>query len=155
MQSRYRSFFWPAVLILAGVVALLVNIGAISGDRLYLLFDLWPLILIVIGLEIILRRTWQGAQADLAGALIVVLAIAGSIGYLALSPNPAVHRQDVSFDLTSGLEKASLEIDAAAATVNISGGGDLGNKLFTAHYTYTGQGPTTADSNGEVTIAQN
>src|SRR5215472_7931172 len=153
MQSRYRSFFWPAVLILAGVVALLVNIGAISGDRLYLLFDLWPLI--VIGLEIILRRTWQGAQADLAGALIVVLAIAGSIGYLALSPNPAVHRQDVSFEITSGLEKASLEIDAAAATVNISGGGDLGNKLFAAHYTYTGQGPTTADSNGEVTIAQN
>ncbi len=40
---RYRSFFWPAVLILVGVVALLVNTGQIALDRLVLLTDLWPL----------------------------------------------------------------------------------------------------------------
>ena len=41
-MHRYRSFFWPAVLILAGVVALLVNTGALSADRLYqLLEQIW------------------------------------------------------------------------------------------------------------------
>src|SRR5438309_571558 len=37
---RYRSFLWPAILILAGVVALLVNTGRIPVDRLYQLVNL-------------------------------------------------------------------------------------------------------------------
>jgi uncharacterized membrane protein len=55
-RRNYRSFFWPVVLILAGILALLVNAGIISTDRLSLLEDLWPVILIVIGLELLARR---------------------------------------------------------------------------------------------------
>jgi hypothetical protein len=68
MQPRYRSFFWPAVLILAGIVALLVNIGAFPVERLILLVNLWPLILIVIGLELIARRALQGRNVRAASA---------------------------------------------------------------------------------------
>ncbi|HEX2647353.1 MAG TPA: DUF5668 domain-containing protein, partial [Candidatus Dormibacteraeota bacterium] len=150
---RYRSFFWPAVLILAGIVALLVNTGRISSDRLVLLFDLWPVILIVLGLEIVLRRTWQGAQAELAGAIIVVVAIAGSIGYVALAPNAGVQTLETSGNMSSGVQKASLEIDVAAATINISAG-NLEDKLYTARIGYSGQKPTVTDSNGAVTISQ-
>lgn len=153
MRSRYRSFFWPAVLILAGLIALLVNVGVISTDRLYLLFDLWPLILVVIGLEIIVRRTWQGAQADLAGALIVILAVAGSVAYVALAPNAGERTVDLSASTISGIEKASMRIDAAAANIDMSAG-DLGGRLFTAHVTFTGQAPTMVSSNGDVTIFQ-
>jgi len=149
---RYRSFFWPAVLILAGIIALLVNLGKISSDRLLLLFDLWPVILIVIGLEIVLRRTWQGAQAELAGAVIVVVAIAGSIGYVALAPNAAEHSADFSGTNPGGVPKASLEIDVAAATITISGG--LQDKLYTAHITYTGEVPQAAQDGTAVTISQ-
>ena len=152
MQGRYRSFFWPAVLILAGIAALLVNTGVISADRLILLVNLWPLVLIVIGLEIIVRRTWQGAAADVAGALIVILAIAGSIGYVVLAPNAAQQTTDLSAPL-AGEETASLELHVAAATIDMSGSGDLGNKLFTARVLYTGQGPTMAESNGAVIIS--
>ena len=49
---RSRSFFWPAVLILAGIVALLVNTGQIPVDRLAQLVDLWPLILVGVNLHI-------------------------------------------------------------------------------------------------------
>ncbi len=59
-MNRYRSFFWPGVLILAGVIALLVNTGVLPADRLWELIALWPLILVVIGLEIIVRRTRRG-----------------------------------------------------------------------------------------------
>ena len=76
---RNRSFFWPAVLILIGVVALLVNSGLISNDRLGLLADLWPVVLIVIGLEIIVRRGVQGSAGNVAAALIVLLAAGGTI----------------------------------------------------------------------------
>ena len=70
-MRHYRSFFWPVVLILVGVVALLVNAGWLSSERLSLLTDLWPLILIVIGLELIVRRALQGSAGDVAAILIV------------------------------------------------------------------------------------
>ena len=49
---HYRSFLWPALLILVGVIALLANTGQIPAERLYNLVNLWPLILVVIGLVI-------------------------------------------------------------------------------------------------------
>src|SRR5690349_22374980 len=86
---RYRSFFWPGVLILAGVIALLVNTGVLPVDRLIELVGLWPLILIVLGLELIVRRTLRGTTGDVAAALIVLIAIAGAAAYVTLAPNPA------------------------------------------------------------------
>ena len=81
---RYRGLVWPALLIFAGVVALLVNTGLLSVDRLYELVNLWPLILIVIGLELIVRRTAHGTTANVATALIVLLAIAGAAAYVTI-----------------------------------------------------------------------
>src|ERR1700694_2363044 len=87
-SRRYRSYFWPALLILVGVIAFLVNSGVISTDRLSLLADLWPLILIVIGLELLTRRALQGQRGDVAAVLIVLLAAGGAVAYVALAPNP-------------------------------------------------------------------
>ena len=56
---RYRTFFWPALLILAGTVALLVNTGRLPVERLGLLVALWPLVLIALGIWLIARRTWR------------------------------------------------------------------------------------------------
>jgi hypothetical protein len=141
MPARYRSFFWPAVLILGGLIALLVNIGVIPSERLYLLFDLWPVILIVIGLEIIVRRSVPANAAPLAAALIVLVAIAGAAGYVALSPNRvASHSQD-SADSIGGLSSLSVEIDAGAATVTISNTSDIGSNLYRAHIEYSGPQP--------------
>src|SRR4030081_1302522 len=90
--GRYRSLLWPAMLILAGVFALLVNTGRIPVDRLYQLFDLWPLILIVIGLELIIRRSVRGPAGDVAAVLVVVIALGGAIVYLVAAPNPSTSR---------------------------------------------------------------
>src|SRR5207247_1651916 len=92
---RYRSFFWPALLILAGVVALLVNTGQIPVERLARIIDLWPLILVVIGLELIVRRTVHGVAGDVAAALLVLLARGGAVGHqpakqLSFLPEPQV-----------------------------------------------------------------
>ncbi len=87
-RRSYRSFFWPVVLILAGIVALLINAGIISTDRLSLLEDLWPVILIVIGLELLARRSLQGSAVDVAAVLIVLIAAGGAVVYVGLAPNP-------------------------------------------------------------------
>jgi Domain of unknown function (DUF5668) len=153
---HYRGFFWPAVLILIGVVALLANAGLISTDRLALLSDLWPLILIVIGLEIIARRALQGAAGDVAAVLIVLIAAGGALAYVALAPNPgATHTLDSSAPLGS-LSHAAVEVDAGAATITMSGNSSLEGKLYQAHIEYSGTKPDVSleRSNGNLNISQ-
>jgi hypothetical protein len=157
MQPRYRSFFWPAVLILAGVVALLVNVGAISVDRLILLVNLWPLILIVVGLEIIVRRGFHGTSADVAAALVVIVAVAGAAAYVTVNPSPtATNKLDVSAPV-GGLHQASLEVNAGSATIDVTGGSDLGSLLYRARIEYPGPKPdvTFDGSTGALRISQN
>ena len=151
----YRSYFWPAALVLVGVVALLANTGAISPDRLYQLLDLWPLILIVIGLELIIRRGMPGARGDLAAALVVLLAIGGALAYVAVAPNPGATKTFDSSSSLGGTGQGNLEIDAGAARITIRGA-DLGSELYRAHIEYSGNQPeiTFDPSNGNLKIAQ-
>jgi hypothetical protein len=156
MPPRYRSFFWPALLILAGVVALLVNIGAFPVERLILLVNLWPVILIVVGLELIMRRAVQGRTGDVAAAVVVIVAIAGAAAYIAVNPNPA---QTGTFDSTApagSFHQASLEVDAGSGTIEVIGGSDLGSQLYRAHVAYSGPKPdvTFDKDTGALTISQ-
>lgn len=154
MHIRYRSYFWPAVLILAGVIALLVNTGAISADRLILLVNLWPVVLIVIGLEVIVRRAFHGATADAAAAAVVVVAIVGALTYVAVNPSPlAMNTEDVNAPLGE-LKQASLEVNAGSATITVTAS-DLGD-LYHAHISYPGAKPDVSldRSTGALTISQ-
>ena len=153
---RYRSYFWPAVLILIGVVAFLVNSGVISTDRLSLLFDLWPLILIVIGLELLARRALPGQNGDVAAVLIVLLAAGGAIAYIALAPNPTTSGKVDSHAALGNLNHATLEIDAGAASITVTGTSSLEGDLYHAVISYSGPKPEISldRSNGSLTISQ-
>ena len=155
-MRNYRSVFWPAVLILVGVVALLANAGVISTDRLSLLIDMWPLILIVIGLELIARRRLQGNRADLAAVLIVVIAAGGALAYAALAPNPGTTNETDLKDTVGSLDHASLAVDAGAATIKLTASGSLGGDLYRAHLQYSGAKPAVNldRSNGTLRIDQ-
>ena len=153
---RYRTYFWPAVLILIGIFALLVNAGAITTDRLNLLGDLWPLILIVIGLEILARRGLPGQRGDVAAVLIVLLAAGGAVAYVAFAPNGGATHQVDFHDSIGSLDHASVEMDVGAADVTVTGSSSLAGDLYNAHITYSGQKPeaTLDRSNGTLTISQ-
>jgi hypothetical protein len=155
---RNRSFFWPAVLILIGVIALLVNAGAISADRLYRLLDLWPLILVVIGLELISRRALHGAAADLAAVLIVLVAAGGAVAYIAVGPPiPGGSQTLNASDAVGDLNQATLHVDVGAATMTVEGSGALGADLYRAHIEYSGAKPDVSldRSSGDLQISQN
>ncbi len=147
---RYRSYFWPAVLILIGLVALLVNSGVISTDRLNLLGDLWPLILIVIGLELIARRGLPGQAGDVAAVLIVLLAAGGAIAYVALAPNPGATGKLDSHAAIGSLNHAALEIDAGAANITVTGA----SSHATINYSGTKPEVNLDRSDGTLTISQ-
>lgn len=78
---RYRSFFWPIILIGVGAIWLLANLNLITVASLDSLVNLWPLILIVIGLNLLF-----GHQNPWAGAVIGLLAIGAVIAFLVFGP---------------------------------------------------------------------
>jgi hypothetical protein len=157
MRRGYRSLFWPGVLILVGVFALLVNVGFVPVERLDRLTDLWPLILVVIGLELVVRRAFQGASAEIAAALIVLLAIGGAAAYVALGPSipTGVETLDASNKVGS-LNHATARVEVGGAAITMQGSSSIGDDLFRAHIEYSGRKPDVSldTSTGEVQISQ-
>jgi lipopolysaccharide export LptBFGC system permease protein LptF len=57
MASEARRIVWPIILIVVGVLFLLSNLGYLQwGELRRFLATWWPLILIAIGLEQLVRR---------------------------------------------------------------------------------------------------
>ncbi|OLE81061.1 MAG: hypothetical protein AUG06_02300 [Actinobacteria bacterium 13_1_20CM_2_65_11] len=157
MRTGYRSFFWPAALILVGVFALLINARVIPVERLDRLLDLWPLILIVIGLEIVVRRALHGGAAELAAVLIVLLAIGGAAAYVALGPATLAGGQKLdAAGKVGSLDHATVHVEVGAANITVQGSRDIGDDLFRAHFDYSGGKPEVRldTSTGELTISQ-
>jgi hypothetical protein len=77
----YRSLFWPIALIGLGVVWLLSNLGFITPLSWYSVLQLWPLLLIAIGLDLIFGR-----RSPLIGSLIGVVTLVVVLIILATGP---------------------------------------------------------------------
>ncbi|HLZ93802.1 MAG TPA: DUF5668 domain-containing protein [Candidatus Dormibacteraeota bacterium] len=154
-RHRYRGLVWPGILILFGILALLVNTDVIPADRLYRLWDLWPVLLVVLGLELLIQRSRMPSPAGAVAAwLIVLLAIVGAAAYVAAGPALGSASLDAvapAGDLTS----ASMEIDVGGATINISGDSSL-EDLYRAHIDYSGPKPDVSFESvrGAVRISQ-
>jgi len=78
-QKPYRSGFWPILLIGIGVFWLLNNLGLLPGWSWGSLWQLWPVFLIAIGLDLLIAR-----RAPVLGALVALVAI-GLIAILVLA----------------------------------------------------------------------
>ncbi len=80
--TRRSSLFWPFILISAGVLFLLNNLGFIQGNVWDNLIKLWPVILIVIGLDSAYKGDGiVGAVLMLSIGCVFLLA---NLGYLAI-----------------------------------------------------------------------
>jgi hypothetical protein len=155
--TRYRGLFWPLILIFAGVIALVAETGAISIGRLDRLAELWPVVLIVIGLELISRRIFQGSARALATVLIVLLALGGAVVYVAVrGPVSDATATLDSSDTVGSLSQATLDVNAGAATMTVEGSSAIGSDLYRAHIEYKGPKPGVSldRSTGTLRISQ-
>lgn len=102
-SSKIRGgIFWPLVLISIGVIFLLRNTGAVSGDFLNSLLPYWPIILILMGLDSIYRREgWIGATLVIALGVVFLLS---NLGYLSLSVWQVLIRLWPLFLVAAGLD---------------------------------------------------
>ena len=57
MSHRHRGFVFPIILIVVGVIFLLANTGILTEGALQRLGDLWPLLLVLLGLQLVLNHT--------------------------------------------------------------------------------------------------
>ena len=76
-----RSFFFPLALIAFGIIMLLVNLGTIPGGNLWALTQVWPFVLIGLGLGLILRNYWEWT-----GLLISLLVVGGVVLAILFAP---------------------------------------------------------------------
>jgi hypothetical protein len=116
-----RGLLFPAVLILLGVVFLLGNLGYIPPVQLRAIVQLWPLILVVWGIEMVIGRR----EPILALALelgIIVLAIAlvaiqpaGLFAPTLAGPSEAIVQRE-------GATTLSLRVVGGAGDYRVSGG---------------------------------
>jgi cell wall-active antibiotic response 4TMS protein YvqF len=80
--STRRGVFWPLVLIALGLIFLLQNFGFISGVSWLAVASLWPLLFVLIGLDIAFARRWP-----LPTLAVEVAVIAAGLALVAYSPN--------------------------------------------------------------------
>jgi hypothetical protein len=121
-RGRYRGgFVGPILLIGAGIVFLLNNLGIISWDVWSVLLRLWPVILIAVGLDLLVGRRVPLGSLLLGLLLIVVLVLAvqGALPEPQVASLMSVDRtQEINGDL-KGAERASVVIRFGAGTLNL------------------------------------
>jgi hypothetical protein len=152
-MNRYRGALFPLILIGLGLVALLANLGAISWDQVVRVLDLWPLLLIMIGIELIVRRLAAPPVATALGAAVAILALVAAVAHVAAGPGfeAAGDRGSAHAPLNSA-EAGSLVFNGGAARIT-GHVADTGGDLYQATFTYPkGARPTFTDRPGEVVI---
>ena len=131
-KQRGASLFGPIIIIAVGIYFLLYNFGYAGELNWYAALQLWPLLLIFIGINIIVRHA-PHPWGSLLSALVGLVAV-GIFGYVLLfgsetmlpeslrihlPPQATVQRQDVVI-AGDGVETAVVNIDFGAphATLN-------------------------------------
>ena len=135
MTAR-RSLFWPLLLITIGLVFLLVNFGYIPGVTAIHLLSLWPLVLILAGVDIAIGHRWPLAALGIDVAVI-------ALGLVLLATQPTMLSTSFFFDRDSAVvgqrdvtverqsaTSLSLDINGGAGRFRVSGGSTM---LVEAH----------------------
>jgi hypothetical protein len=143
----------PALLIAAGVLALLVNFGYLTADQLLRAFNLWPLGLIFLGLVLIFR-VWLPRVAVALALVLALVLVGGAIAYSAL-PGFQVATAKSNYSAPLGkVEQGRLRLALGATDVSVQGA-DMSD-LYRARVEYpTGRPPKVRADNGTVSMETN
>ncbi len=136
MTRRTRDLVFPLLLIGIGVVVLLANTGVLSAGTLQRLADLWPLILVFLGIQLVLNHMLPHPQARLAGLAVAAVLIVAALIVAILAPAAAGGSQHLeSSEPLAGMTAATLDLSYGGAAIDVESAA-LDGQLFKAQVDY-------------------
>ena len=133
MQERrhHPSLVGPLILITIGVLLLLNQMGRLPGNIWWSLWRYWPVILILLGIEILIEVS-RSRVLYLLGLLIAIAVLGGVIGYAVLrsgespSARPVTDTETLSHSLQDA-DRGQVTLRLGAGTVNVGALSDSPN----------------------------
>lgn len=130
-SPRRRSMFWPLVLIAIGLVALAGNYGLIQPVSIVSILALWPVLLIMLGVDIAFSRRWPvptlvAEVAIISGALLLAATQPSALRLASFSFSNSNDCTNASPSITvprGSLQSVRLTINGGAARYHLAGGG--------------------------------
>jgi hypothetical protein len=153
-RQPYRVVF-PVLLILAGAVLLLANLGTLPEEAGWRLLQLWPLLLVMIGVQILVPHLVRGAAVPALTLLIIGLLAVGGFAFALAGPSlgSTSYERFQSTSPVAGQTEATIRIDDAADQITITAR-DIGTQLYQAKVDHVGSAPQFSYANGEVEITR-
>ena len=125
MTAR-RGVFWPLLLIALGLIFLLSNLGLIAGVSWIGILNLWPLLLVLIGLDIAFARRWPVptlvAEVAVIAAGLALLAAMPSYGEVFAFGSARTGVSAASAPRTAGTNQLDVTINGGAGAYHVTGG---------------------------------
>lgn len=131
-ERKYRgSLIFPVIMIVAGVVFLLNNLGILGWGVWPFLWRLWPVVLIALGLDLLVGRRFPIGSAAVAVMLLTVLG--GAVWYASARPSAWVQpaRTQAVQQPLGGAARAEVDIRSSIAVLRIGAASDGTSSLVT------------------------
>lgn len=154
-HRRLPSLFWPVLLIGIGVILLLQNLGVLSWSSWTTLWRFWPLLIILLGLDVLIGR--RSSAGSVVSALLIVLLVAAVAFVLAVGPDiPELagwaqvsdwQNEQIAYPL-KGVEEASVSIHWSSLCGSLSALRDSAN-LIEGSVDYRGELDFTASTQND------
>lgn len=136
-HPKRHSFFWPTLLIGVGLVWLLVNFNVIEPFSIGSLLQFWPLLLVLLGLDILFGRrySWVGGIFGVIAVVFVVgfLIFGARLGFATTSQ----YRVDTYSEPLGEAESVEYTFETSSEAVELSALGDP-SKLIDATIYHNG-----------------
>ena len=156
-HQRGVRLFWPIILIGVGAILLLSNLGAIHGNPWTIMLQLWPVLLIALGLEILFGGStgWRAVVSALLGLALV----GGILWVLVAQPAiPGLNFTNSNLQTTTiseplnGVESARADLSFGAGTNKIYALSDSTNLIEGQLKTYSKPNFSVSTSSDRATI---
>lgn len=135
-RERRPHVLLPLLLVALGAVLLAMQLGALSWDVWPRLFNVWPLLIVLLGLELIVGATLSGSAARVVALLLMALVVLAGLGIaVGWAGSPSLRSGTLSPPLASA-GAGNLEVTIAGGDVTLTTA-DLGDRLYTADYSLT------------------
>jgi len=153
-RTHRPSLFWPLLLIIAGVLLLLSNLGVLPRPMWNRLWQLWPVVLIALGIDVLLGR--RSTLAAIVGSVLILALFLGVVAIVFFAqyipgminlPSPGLHSEFIKYPLDN-LEEAKVTIDWPSFPSTLEALDDS-NNLIEANVDYADELIFDVDTDGD------